>query len=205
MGVRDLHPRERGPGCLHLFLPSQACLCLLVLTQHACRLFTGPCLPVSGLFVSSNAHTCPHLLMPAHTCPLLCMCTPARARPLISALTCPRLHLPMPAHTTPALTCSSPYLPMPAHTCPHLSMPISAPTCLCLLTPHLPSPVHEHAFQSSTPLLCHSGSLPVFQPYWVWFLLFERLLPHLSPGFLPVILVPPLGMTLLCARERNLS
>lgn len=140
---------------------------MLVLTQHACRLFTGPRLPVSGLFVSSNAHTCPHLLMPAHTCPLLCMCTPAHARSSlpspVHAYTCPCLltpHLPSPAqaHTCPcllipALTCACPYLPTPAyacshHTCPHLSMdtPVKAPPRSYVIQDHFLFSSHTEVF-----------------------------------------------------------
>lgn len=165
-----------------------------------------PSLPVPGLLLSSNAHTCPHLLMPAHTCPHLSMPVLAHAYSFLS-----RLSMLTPAHACsylPSLACAHtcPHLLVFALTCPCSCLLLLALTCSCL---HLPSP----AFTCPCPhlsrlhlLLCHSGSLPVFQPHWVYCSsCFKGSCPHLSPGFLPVTPEPPLGMTLLCVGERNLS
>lgn len=144
--------------------------------------------------LSSSVDACLYLPSPmhVHTCPCL----------LFSALTCSRLHLPMPAHTTPALTCSCPYLLIPALTCPCPYLLTPAHACSHYTCPHLSidkpvkAPPPPMSFRITS---CFPATLGLL------FLLFQRLLPHLSPGFLPVIPEPHLGMTLLCARERNLS
>lgn len=163
--------------------PAYPDLSVLVLTQPARSYSCAPCLPVPSLLMSSNAHTCPYLLMRAHNCSL-----PALAH------TCPCL-------LTPALTCRPcPYLLVPVRICPCLSMPTSAQACLYLL-----SPVHVHTCPcllapaltcphlsmptpvKAPPFPCHSGSLPVFQPHWVYCSPYVRdSCAHFSPGFLPV-------------------
>lgn len=169
--------------CIHAYL-CLACLCLqcpyLPSLVEACSYLLSPI----------QANTCPHLLMPALTCPHPSRLTPAH-------ICC--LHLSLPSMLTPALTCSCPYLLVPVHICQCLPMPTSAHACLVLLSPvhvhtcpylltpaltcpHLPMPTPVKV----PPLPCHLGSLPVFQPHWVYCSsYFKGSCLHFSPGFLP--------------------